>query len=67
MSKLNNWLIIMIIYDKNMFSVNNSQKKIWTLDNYSILRPKNRTKDIMVFNFLLLWSKLNFFSLSPEK
>ncbi len=53
----------MITYDESIFSANNSCQKIWTLENYRILCPKRKGKDIIVSNFLLLWSRLNLFSL----
>lgn len=52
--KLNRQPIIMIIYNENTFLANNGQKRIWTLDGYSILRAKNRRKSIIVSDFLLL-------------
>lgn len=53
----------MIIYDKNTFSANDSQKKIWTLEFHNILCPKIKCKGIMISNFFLPWSWLNLLSL----
>lgn len=48
-------LIIMIIYNKSIFFVNNSWQKIWTLDRYGILHLKEKEKKIMILNFFLPW------------
>ena len=48
--------IIMITHDKSAFSVNDSRQKIWTLENHRIFRPKEKSRGIMVSDFLLPWS-----------
>ena len=45
--------IIMITYDKNTFSANDDQQKLWTLDGHGIIRPKGGRKEIMVSDFFL--------------
>lgn len=67
MGGLNMWLVIIITHNESMFLANDGQKKEWTLDGHGILRLKGRRKCIMISNFLLFWSKLNFFSLLLEK
>ena len=59
--------VIMITHDESTFSANDGRRRVWTLDGHGILRPKGRGKGIMVSDFLLPWSRLNLFSLSPEK
>ena len=59
--------VIMITHDESTFSANDGRRRVWTLDGHGILRPKGRRKGIMVSDFLLPWSRLNLFSLSPEK
>lgn len=50
-----NWQpIIMIIYNKSLFSTNNSCWKIWTLEKYKILYPKRIGRNIIISNFLFL-------------
>ena len=49
----------MIIYKESTFFANNRFRKIDTFNSYGILRPKKKGKEIIVFNFLLSWSKLN--------
>lgn len=53
-SILNQKLIIIIIYNENIFSTNDSQQKVWTLDRYSILYPKRKKKNYNI-KFFLLW------------
>lgn len=48
--------IIMITHDESIFSAKNAQQKLWTLGNHGILRPKEKRKDIMISDFLLLES-----------
>ena len=43
----------MIIYDKSTFLGNNSCQKIRTLERREILQSKERSKDIMISDFLL--------------
>ena len=57
----------MITYDKSTFSANDSRRKVWTLEGREILWPKGRRKGIMISDFLLLWSRLNLFSLPPQR
>ena len=59
--------IIMITYDKCMFSANDGIYKAWTQVEDTFLRPKRRRQGIMVFKFLLPFGRLNLFSLSEEK
>lgn len=42
----------MIINDKNTFSGNNGEYRMWTLDSHSILQPKGREKANMILDFL---------------
>ena len=51
--------IIMITHDESTFSVNDSRRKIRTLEGNNILHPKGKSKGIMVSNLLLPWSQLN--------
>lgn len=44
--------IVMIINDKNTFSGNNGEYRMWTLDSHSILQPKGRGKANMILDFL---------------
>lgn len=46
--------VIMIIYDKNTFSVHDSWQNIWTLEGHKTLCLKSKKKDIMILDFLLL-------------
>lgn len=57
----------MITHDESTSSANDGRKKVWTLNGQGILRPKGRGKGIMVSDFLLSWSRLNFFSLPTQK
>lgn len=59
--------IIMITYNKSTFFANDSWQKVRILDGHGILKLKNKGKRIMVFDFLLPWSRLNLFSLLPEQ
>ena len=58
--------IIMITYDESTFSANDGGRKVWTLDEHGILRPKKKGKQIMVSDFHLPWSWLNFFILPHQ-
>ncbi len=60
---LNRRLFIMIKYEKNTFPANDIRQKVWTLDEYGILRPKRKEKGIMMSDFLSPWSQLNLLSL----
>lgn len=44
--------IVMIINDKNTFSGNNGEYRMWTLDSHSIFQPKGRGKANMILDFL---------------
>lgn len=59
--------VIMITHDESTFSANDSRRKIWTLEGHGIFRPKGRGRDIMASDFLLLWSRLNLFSLPSQQ
>lgn len=59
-------LVIMIIYDKNIFSTNNHQQKIWTLESHIIPCLNQKSNGIMLSDFLLLQSQLILLS-SPLK
>ena len=59
--------IIMITYDESIFLANNGRQKVWTFNRQGVLRPGGKSKEIRVSDFLLLWSRLNFFSLPPEQ
>ncbi len=59
--------IIMITYDESTFSANDGCWKVWTPNSQGILRLKGEKKGIMVSDFLLPWSRLNLFSLSPQQ
>ena len=59
--------IIMITHDESTFSVNDSRRKVWTLEGHGILRPKGRGKGIMISDFLLPWSRLNLLSLPLQQ
>ena len=50
---LNQRLIIMLTHDKSIFSANDNQQKIWTLDDHNIFYLKGKGKGIMVSDFLL--------------
>lgn len=45
--------IIIIIYDKSIFPINDSCQKVRTLEGHSILRPKGKEKGIIMSDFLL--------------
>lgn len=64
---LNRRLVIMITHDESTFSANDSRRKIWTLEGHGIFRPKGRRRDIMASDILLLWSRLNLFSLPSQQ
>lgn len=57
----------MIINDKNTFSGNNGEYRMWTLDSHSIFQPKGRGKANMILDFLFPWSQLNLLSLLSKK
>lgn len=61
--------IIIIIQNEKIFFMNNNCKKIQTLNGQAIIKLKKNRKEIRVLHFLLLWSKLNLFSLftQPKK
>lgn len=46
-------LIIMIIHDESILFTNNDYQKVWTLNEYNILQPKQKRKRIMIIDFLL--------------
>lgn len=50
--------IIMIIYDKSTFSANDSHHKVWTLEKYKIVQPKERGKGI--FFIIMIMAKFIF-------
>lgn len=52
--KLDQKLIIIIIYNENTFFINNRHRKIWTLNSQGILQLKRKEKEIMILDFLLL-------------
>lgn len=52
----NHRLIIFITYDESIFHANDNCQQIWQEKNHSILRPKSKSKDIIVLDFLLSWS-----------
>lgn len=57
----------MIINDKNTFSGNNGEYRMWTLDSHSIFQPKVRGKANIILDFLFPWSQLNLLSLLSKK
>ena len=59
--------IIMITYNESIFSTNDGCRKVWTLNDQGILRPKAKGKGIMVLDFLLSWLRLNLLSLSSQQ
>lgn len=59
--------IIMITYDENTFSANNSYRKVWTFEGYGIFYLKGKKRDIIVSDFLFPWSRLNLLFLLLEK
>ncbi len=59
--------IIMITYDKSIFSANDGCRKVWTWDGHGILWPKEKRKGIMMSDFFLPWSRLNIFSLPHQQ
>ena len=58
--------VIMITHDESIFSANDGRRSAWVQEGHNILRPKGKGKGIMVFDFLLSWSRLNVFSLSNK-
>lgn len=50
----NQWTIIMITYDKNIFSINNNCQKVLTFERHRILCPKKKERGIIVSDFFLL-------------
>lgn len=59
--------IIIITHDESTFSANDGRRKEWTLNGHGILRPKGRSKRIMISDFLLPWSRLNLLSLPVQQ
>lgn len=59
--------IIIITHDESSFSANDGQRKVQTLNGHGILRPKGRSKGIMISDFLLPWSRLNLLSLPVQQ
>lgn len=57
----------MIINDKNTFSGNNGEYRMWTLDSHNIFQPKVRGKVNIILDFLFPWSQLNLLSLLSKK
>ena len=59
--------VIIITYDECIFLANDGICKVLTRIGNTFLRPKGRGQGIMVSEFLLLFGRLNLFSLSEEK
>lgn len=59
--------IIVITYDECTFPANNIICKACSRVGDNFLQPKKRGQGIMVYEFLLLFSQLNIFSLSENK
>lgn len=59
--------IIMITHDESTFSANDGRQEVWTFNEQGVLRPKGKGKGTMVSDFLLPWSRLNFFSSPPKQ
>ena len=59
--------LIVITHDEGIFSANDRKKQAQIQDNKAILWPKSKRKGIMVSNFLLLFSRLNLFSLPEDQ
>ena len=59
--------VIVITHDKCTFSANNGIRKVWTRIGDTFLEPKGKGQSIIVFNFLLLFDRLNLSSLSEKK
>ena len=57
----------MITHDKSTFCAHDSRQKIWTLEGHGIFHPKSKRRGIMVSDLLLLWSRLNVFSLPSQQ
>lgn len=59
--------IILITHDECIFSANDEICKAWTQKEDTFLQPKGRGQGIMASEFLFLFGRLNFSSLSEEK
>ena len=59
--------IIVITHDECIFSANDEDRKAWTQEGDTFLRPKERGQEIMVLKFIFLFRRLNLASLPPEK
>lgn len=60
---LDQQVINIIMYSKNVFSVNDSCQKVWIFERYEIFCPKRKRRGIMMSDFLLPWFWLNLLSL----
>lgn len=58
--------IIFITYDKYIFNDNDDCHEVLQEKNHFILSLKDGGKDVIVSDFLLLWSRLNMPSLSDK-
>lgn len=59
-------LVIVITYNKCIFSTNNGIPKTWTRITDIFLHSQNQEQSIMVFKILLLFNCLNHFSLFEQ-
>lgn len=56
-------MLILLIYNKNIFSANNKNKEIWKKKRKSSLQLKKKGKVIIVFKFFTSITKLLSFDL----